>query len=87
MSRIVGKRTMRMQRMFVDNPEHTVKVTYLGKGKWGCRVLINGRVNQEIEVRSKEDIGPACREMLRWEDKCGNISQFASRSRDRQRAR
>ena len=39
--------------------------------------------NQELAVDSRDLIGKACREMLRWEDKCGNYSEYASNSRKR----
>jgi MOSC domain-containing protein YiiM len=57
-------------------------VRRIGSG-WNCRVLTNGQVNQETRVDAKADIGAACREMLRWEDKVGNLSAFASAARAR----
>lgn len=62
---------------------HEVKVTYLGNGKYGCRIITNGEVSQEQTVDSQEAIGPACREMLRMEHKCGNYSDHAAASRHR----
>lgn len=69
-------------RCMVDKPEHSVKVTKIGKG-WNIRVLIDGAVNQELRVYDPRDIGTAAREMLRWEDKCGNWSDYARASRER----
>jgi hypothetical protein len=46
-------------------------------------VLLNGEVNQEAVCNSKADIGYTARNLLRWEDKCGNISAFASAARAR----
>ena len=63
--------------------EHTTKVTFLKGIGWGCRVFLNGELNQETVVKHKDEIGPAIQDMLRMEDKCGNISKMASRSRDR----
>ena len=63
--------------------EHSVKVTYLGKGLYGCRVYVNGELNGEEVVYGREAIGPACRSLLRMEDKCGNLSNFADRARFR----
>lgn len=66
-----------------DFVEHTVKVTYLGDGKYGCRVFVNGVLSQERTVFDKADIGKTCREMLRTENKCGNLSDFGHKSRHR----
>lgn len=63
--------------------EHSVKVTYLGKGLYGCRVYVNGELNGEEVVYGREAIGPACRRLLRMEAKCGNLSNFADRARFR----
>lgn len=46
-------------------------------------MLTDGEINQEVSVDSRDLIGGACREMLRWEDKCGNLSAFASAARER----
>lgn len=70
-------------RFHFDFVQHEVKVTYLGRGKYGCRVLTNGVVSQECVVYGREAIGPACRDMLRMEQKCGNLSAYASNSRHR----
>ena len=72
------------KRVILGHVEHEVKVTHLGKGIYGCRVFVNGELNQEYRCKGKENIGKACREALRWEDKCGNWSDFASRARCRQ---
>jgi hypothetical protein len=62
--------------------EHDVKVTFLGKG-WGIRIMLNGEINQESFVKHKDEIGKEIQSMLRMEDKCGNISNMAHRSRMR----
>ena len=69
-------------RIYFDNVDHDVKVTYI-KGGWNVRVYTNGLVNQEIRVFDRADIGKTAREMLRWEDKCGNVSKFAHAARER----
>lgn len=69
--------------MKFDFVEHTVKVTYLGDGKYGCRVFVNGELSQECTVESKAEIGQACRDMLRMENKCGNLSDYGQKSRHR----
>jgi hypothetical protein len=71
-----------MKYTMMGEVEHEVVVTRVGK-RWGVRVLVNGETNQEMRVCLKVDIGQAVREMLRWEDKCGNWSDMASKSRDR----
>ena len=72
-----------MQRTMIGLCEHTTKVTAIGNGLWGCRVFLNGELNQEMIVDNKADIRRAIRSMLRMEDKCGNISSMASSSRMR----
>ena len=61
---------------------HDVKVTRIGDG-YNIRVLLNNEVNQECRVYDKIHISTEIYHMLRMEDKCGNISQMASRCRDR----
>lgn len=63
---------------------HEIKVTHLGDGIYGCRCFLNGELNCEYRAKGKESIGKACREMLRFEDKLGNWSDFAGSSRTRQ---
>ena len=69
--------------MSPNKVEHTVKVTYLGKGIYGCRVFLNGALNAENRCYGKENISVACRDLLRWESKLGNISDYASKARTR----
>jgi hypothetical protein len=73
---------VRIQRCLVGECQHEVKVRCIN-GRYHVRVLVNGTVNQEAVAHSKEDIGFTARSLLRWEDKCGNISQFASAARER----
>jgi hypothetical protein len=73
---------VRIQRCLVGECEHEVTVRCIN-GQYHVRVLLNGQVNQEAITRSKADIGYTARSLLRWEDKCGNISQFASSARKR----
>lgn len=73
-----------MTRIALAGPvEHSVKVTYLGNGKYGCRVYVNGTLSSEEVAEGRDQIGPVCRSLLRMEDKCGNISKYASRARHR----
>ena len=73
-----------VQRIMLGNVEHSTKVTVIAPGKWGCRVFVNGELNQEMIVVRKEDIRRAIHSMLRMEDKLGNISKMASSSRMRE---
>ncbi len=59
------------------------KVTFLGKG-WGVRLLnLDGSVRSQDFVTEKQLIGPALKELLRWESKLGTNSDMADASRDR----
>lgn len=62
---------------------HEVKVTYLGSGRYGCRVYTNGAISQQALVHGRVNVGPKCREMLRMEHKCGNHSDHADNARHR----
>lgn len=73
---------IRIQRCIVGECEHDVTVRCIN-GRYHVRVLLNGEVNQEAVCESKADIGFTARSLLRWEDKCGNISAFASAARER----
>lgn len=70
-------------RMMQRHVEHTIKVTHLGGGIYGCRVFLNGILNAENRCRGKAHIGAACRDLLRWESKLGNWSDYADSSRSR----
>ena len=72
-----------MKYVLMGPVEHTTKVTFLKGVGWGCRVFVNGELNQETVVKHKDEIGPAIQGMLRMEDKCGNLSDMADRSRHR----
>ena len=71
------------RKMMQGDVEHSIKVTYLGNGVYGCRVYMNGELNAENRCLGKQHIGAACRDLLRWEDKCGNYSKYAHSSRMR----
>lgn len=62
---------------------HEVKVTRLKGIGWGIRVFVNGELNQEAKVESRLEIGPTAKSMLRMEDKCGNLSDYADKARFR----
>ena len=62
---------------------HDVKVTFMKKVGYIISVFTNGIKNQTFTVKDRIDIGPEIRSMLRMEDKCGNWSNMAHRSRFR----
>lgn len=63
--------------------KHTVKVTRLKGRGWGIRLYVDGVLNQEDLALSQQQIGHLARDMLRMEDKCGNISKYADAARHR----
>ena len=76
------KQILRIQRCIVGECEHDVTVRCIN-GQYHVRVFLNGELNQEAVCESKLDIGYTARSLLRWEDKCGNISDFAISARER----
>lgn len=76
------KQLFRIREVLMGEVEHEVTVRNIN-GNYHCRVLLNGKVNQEAVCYSKRDISYTCRRLLRWEDKCGNWSKFASAARER----
>ena len=73
---------IQIQRCLVGDCEHEVTVRNIN-GRFHVRVFLNGVVNQEAVCENRSDIGWTARSLLRWEDKCGNISQFAGSARER----
>jgi len=61
-----------------------IKVTCLGDG-WGIRLFRpNGTIHSEGHADCKFMIGVIARNLLRWWDKMGGMSKYASRARHRQ---
>ena len=60
-----------------------VKVTRIAD-RWHARLWVDGAIVDHMACENKIDTGWICREMLRWHDKTGGESTFASRARDRQ---
>ena len=73
---------IRIQQCFVGECEHEVTVRNIN-GRFHVRVFLNGILNQEAVCENRKDIGWTARSLLRWEDKCGNISQFAGAAGER----
>ena len=71
-----------MTKFYFDRVEHKVKVTRIGEG-WNVRIFTNNEVSQEMRVFDRSRIGVVAREMLRWEDKCGNFSDLSESARKR----
>ena len=76
------KQVLPMQRMYFAEVEHEVKVNRIGN-VYHCQVFTNGILNQEAIAENQSQIGYVCKSLLRWEDKCGNYSAFASAARER----
>lgn len=72
-----------MKKMLQGPVQHDVKVTRIPGHGYGVRVLVNGEVNQEALAPTQGDIGRVARGLLRMEDKCGNVSDYADRARHR----
>ena len=60
-----------------------IKVTFI-KNRWHARLLEGSKILDEMACSTRQDIGWICREMLRWYDKNGGISKWASEARKRQ---
>ena len=73
---------IQIQRVAIGECAHEVTVRSIN-GQYHVRVLLNGVVNQEAVCKTKADIGFTARNLLRWEDKCGNLSEFAGAARSR----
>lgn len=59
------------------------KVTRLGNGMYGCRLLKNDMPFVEVRVKRRSEIGSAIKDMLRTMDKLGYSSDMALASRVR----
>jgi hypothetical protein len=78
----VMKQVLGIQKMLLGHVTHEVRVTKYGSG-YSVRVFTNSVLNQEAHVDSRMEIGPCAKDLLRWEDKCGNMSDYASSARHR----
>jgi hypothetical protein len=76
------RQILNIQRTLLGQCEHEIKITAIN-GEFHCRVFTNGVLNQEAVCYRRQNIGSTCRDLLRWEDKCGNTSKFASSTRVR----
>lgn len=76
------RQLIRVKRMMKGSCEHEVRVTCIN-GRYHVRVLTDGEVNQEAVCQTRAEIGFTARSLLRWEDKCGNISELATSARAR----
>lgn len=55
------------------------------KNRWSAILYLNGKIIDKMACSNKKDIGFICREMLRWYDKMGGISDWAKAARYRQK--
>lgn len=61
-----------------------MKITRINN-KFHARLLSDtGEVLDEMACTLKADIGHICREMLRWQDKMGNTTEWTRSARERQ---
>ena len=72
------------KRILLGLVKHEVTVRNIN-GRYHCRVFVDGELNSEGVTKHKSHIGAVCRDLLRWEDKCGNVSNYADRARHRQK--
>ena len=61
----------------------SIKVTFI-KNRWHARLLDGTKILDEMACTARQDIGWICREMLRWYNKNGGTSKWASEARKRQ---
>ena len=62
-----------------------IKVTRI-KNNYHARLYNkDGRVLDEMACKEKQDIGYICREMLRWQNKMGNVTPWTDFARSRQK--
>lgn len=64
----------------MSDPE--IKVTHINN-RWHARLIQDGKILDEMACNVQSDIGLICREMLRWYDKNGGSSEYASKARSR----
>jgi len=79
----INPNKLTVKEMKFDFVEHDVKVTRMPGLGYGVRVFVNGKLSSECIADCREMVGPTIRDLLRMEDKCGNISKMADRSRHR----
>ena len=82
MSKTNIKRVIRQKAALIGDVKHSIRVTRIGNW-WHCRVFVDDIVNQEVKVADRGLIGKVFKEMLRDEDKSGNVSELAESARKR----
>ncbi len=68
-----------------DPQGYQTKVTRLGNGQYGVRLLKAGKVLAEGRADCRRDVGPVLKDLLRWDCKMGGHSEMAQASRSRQK--
>lgn len=69
------------QSIFEDVGDRLKTKVTLINGRYHARLYLDEKVIDEMACKEKIDIAWICREMLRWFDKCGGISEWASAAR------
>ena len=64
------------------NSEYTTKCTFIGNGKYGCRIFRNDKIVVEGIAEGRMQVGGVFRDMFRTIDKCGG-DEFTHASRYR----
>lgn len=59
-----------------------IKVTRIND-RWHARLILDGKVRDEMACEYQQDISRICQIMLRWHDKLGGNSKMAYASRHR----
>jgi hypothetical protein len=59
-----------------------IKVTNIN-GVYHIRYFVGGSLKSEYACELKEDIGFTSREMLRWQHKTGNVTEWTASARSR----
>jgi len=73
-----------MKRKFKEDVDPVIKVTRINGKGWGIRCFSpSGKLFMEDFAEHRTQIGPMARHLLRWWDKCGGESIYASKARHR----
>ena len=64
----------------------SIKTTRIND-RWHARLYKKEKIVDEMACNDRRDIGYICKEMLRWYDKMGGVSDMATSSRRRNKSR
>lgn len=74
-------KTIPIKKTLLGFVRHKITINII-EGGWSVICLVNGEVNQEIQVDTRGQIARAAKEMLAWEDMCGNLSMLSTATRE-----